>query len=201
VGASNEQSNMTLIDLICETLEAISPASTNPAMQAASVLRYQDVKQFVPDRPGHDRRYATDAEKIRRELGWTPRYTFADGLRATVQWYVDHPLSFWSRQSGPRPRAARPRRDEALGNPMTFTATEIPGVIIIDPDVYRDEGGYFLETFHATKYRSGGLPGPFVQDNHSSSVRNALRGLHMQLRKPQGKLVRAVEGRIWILVR
>jgi dTDP-4-dehydrorhamnose 3,5-epimerase len=80
---------------------------------------------------------------------------------------------------------------------MKFTPTDIPGVIIIDPDVYRDDRGYFLETFHTAKYRQGGLPSPFVQDNHSSSVRNTLRGLHMQLRKPQGKLVRAVEGRIW----
>jgi dTDP-4-dehydrorhamnose 3,5-epimerase len=80
---------------------------------------------------------------------------------------------------------------------MKFTPTDIHGVIIIDPDVYRDERGYFLETFHTAKYRRGGLPGPFVQDNHSASVRNTLRGLHMQLRKPQGKLVRAVEGRIW----
>src|SRR5689334_3896717 len=80
---------------------------------------------------------------------------------------------------------------------MKFIPTDIPGVIVIEPDVYRDERGFFLETFHTEKYRSGGLPGPFVQDNHSCSVRNTLRGLHMQLRKPQGKLVRAVEGRIW----
>lgn len=80
---------------------------------------------------------------------------------------------------------------------MKFTPTDIPGVIVVEPDVYRDDRGYFLETFHTEKYRRGGLAGPFVQDNHSSSVRNTLRGLHMQLRRPQGKLVRAIEGTIW----
>jgi dTDP-4-dehydrorhamnose 3,5-epimerase len=80
---------------------------------------------------------------------------------------------------------------------MKFIPTDIPGVIVVEPDVYRDERGYFLETFHSAKYERGGLPGPFVQDNHSSSVANTLRGLHMQLRNPQGKLVRAVEGLIW----
>jgi dTDP-glucose 4,6-dehydratase len=94
VGASNEQSNLTLIDLICDTLETIHPASTNPAMQAARLSCYRDLKQFVPDRPGHDRRYAIAAEKIRQELAWAPRYTFASGLRATVQWYVDNLRSF-----------------------------------------------------------------------------------------------------------
>jgi dTDP-4-dehydrorhamnose 3,5-epimerase len=80
---------------------------------------------------------------------------------------------------------------------MRFIETKISGVIIIEPDVHRDERGFFLETFHAEKYRQGGLPLPFVQDNQSSSVQNTLRGLHMQLRHPQGKLVRAIEGEIW----
>jgi dTDP-4-dehydrorhamnose 3,5-epimerase len=80
---------------------------------------------------------------------------------------------------------------------VKFSPTDIPGVVIVDPEVYRDERGYFLETFHSAKYASGGLSGPFLQDNHSSSVRNTLRGLHMQLRKPQGKLVRAIEGEVW----
>src|SRR5262249_29606305 len=93
-GASNEQSNLALIDQISETLEVVRPASSNPAMRAAGLTRYHDLKRFVPDRPGHDRRYAIDASKIRRDLGWTPGYTFADGLRATVQWYVEHHLSF-----------------------------------------------------------------------------------------------------------
>jgi dTDP-4-dehydrorhamnose 3,5-epimerase len=80
---------------------------------------------------------------------------------------------------------------------MRFSATAIAGVVIVEPDVHRDPRGFFLETFHAAKYAEAGLPAGFVQDNHSSSVRHTLRGLHMQLRKPQGKLVRVTEGEIW----
>jgi dTDP-4-dehydrorhamnose 3,5-epimerase len=80
---------------------------------------------------------------------------------------------------------------------MRFSETRIQGVIVIEPDVYRDARGFFLETFHARKYAEAGIPEVFVQDNHSSSMQRTLRGLHMQLRKPQGKLVRVVEGEIW----
>jgi dTDP-glucose 4,6-dehydratase len=90
VGAANEQSNLELVDELCEALEAIRPARSNRAMNAANVSSYRDLKQFVTDRPGHDRRYAVDASKIRHDLGWQPRRTFAEGLRSTVQWYVDH---------------------------------------------------------------------------------------------------------------
>ena len=77
---------------------------------------------------------------------------------------------------------------------MKFTPTILPEVILVEPDVHRDQRGFFLETYHAEKYRAGGVPGPFLQDNHSRSLRGTLRGLHAQLRRPQGKLVRAVEG-------
>jgi dTDP-4-dehydrorhamnose 3,5-epimerase len=77
---------------------------------------------------------------------------------------------------------------------MRFTASELPGVVLIEPDVHRDPRGFFLESYHQARYAEGGIPGPFVQDNHSHSVRGTLRGLHAQLRRPQGKLVRAVEG-------
>jgi dTDP-4-dehydrorhamnose 3,5-epimerase len=80
---------------------------------------------------------------------------------------------------------------------MRFSETSIPGVILIEPDVFRDARGYFLETFNAAKYSTAGIPQTFVQDNQSVSAKNTLRGLHMQVRKPQGKLVRAVEGEIW----
>lgn len=80
---------------------------------------------------------------------------------------------------------------------MRFVATEIPGVVLIEPDVHADARGFFLETFHAEKYRAGGVPGPFVQDNHSKSVRGTLRGLHLQRTKLQGKLVRVIEGEIY----
>lgn len=80
---------------------------------------------------------------------------------------------------------------------MRFIPTELAGVIVIEPDVHRDARGYFLETYHAAKYCGGGLTAEFVQDNHSCSAIHTLRGLHMQLRKPQGKLVRVIEGEIW----
>ena len=80
---------------------------------------------------------------------------------------------------------------------MRFTETSIPGVILVEPDVHRDARGFFLETFHARKYSAAGIPESFVQDNHSSSTWRTLRGLHMQLRRPQGKLIRVVESEIW----
>ena len=80
---------------------------------------------------------------------------------------------------------------------MRFEQTGLPGVVIVEPDVHRDGRGFFLETYHAEKYRAGGVPGPFVQDNHSQSVAGTLRGLHLQLGRPQGKLVRVIEGEIF----
>jgi len=80
---------------------------------------------------------------------------------------------------------------------MKFQPTAIPGVLLIEPDVHRDDRGFFLETYHRDKYRQGGLDAEFVQDNHSRSVAGTLRGLHAQLKRPQGKLVRAVRGEIF----
>ena len=80
---------------------------------------------------------------------------------------------------------------------MRFVPTAIPDVILVEPDVYKDDRGFFLETYHERKYAEGGIPGPFVQDNHSRSVQGTLRGLHAQVRHPQGKLVRAVEGEMF----
>ena len=80
---------------------------------------------------------------------------------------------------------------------MKFIETALPGVLIVEPDVHRDARGFFLETFHARKYREGGIDAAFVQDNHSRSVRGTLRGLHGQRKKPQGKLVRVVQGEVF----
>ena len=80
---------------------------------------------------------------------------------------------------------------------MKFLPAGLPGVVIIEPDVHRDQRGFFLETFHAKKYADGRIRGPFVQDNHSHSERGTLRGLHAQLQQPQGKLVRAVAGEMF----
>jgi dTDP-4-dehydrorhamnose 3,5-epimerase len=80
---------------------------------------------------------------------------------------------------------------------MKFFPTDIPGVIVIEAQVFRDERGFFLESFHQRKYREGGIDASFVQDNHSKSVKGTLRGLHAQLRHPQGKLIRVIEGEIY----
>jgi dTDP-4-dehydrorhamnose 3,5-epimerase len=76
-------------------------------------------------------------------------------------------------------------------------ATAIPDVLVIDPDVYHDARGYFVETYRADRYRTHGIAGPFVQDNQSRSVGGTLRGLHLQLRRPQGKLIRVIEGEVF----
>ncbi len=80
---------------------------------------------------------------------------------------------------------------------MRVVSTEIPGVLLIEPDVHRDDRGFFVETYRADEYRVGGVPGPFVQDNYSRSVARTLRGLHLQLRRPQGKLIRVVRGAVF----
>jgi len=80
---------------------------------------------------------------------------------------------------------------------VKFVPAALAGIIIVEPDVYRDSRGYFLETYNAQKYKAGGIDGPFVQDNHSRSITGTLRGLHLQLRRPQGKLIRVIEGEIF----
>jgi dTDP-4-dehydrorhamnose 3,5-epimerase len=79
---------------------------------------------------------------------------------------------------------------------MRLTPLEIPEVLLVEPTVHEDSRGFFLETWHAEKFRVAGLDVEFVQDNHSRSVQHTLRGLHYQLVEPQGKLVRVVTGEI-----
>jgi dTDP-4-dehydrorhamnose 3,5-epimerase len=80
---------------------------------------------------------------------------------------------------------------------MRATGTALPGVLLIQPDVHRDARGFFVETYHADKYRACGVDRAFVQDNHSRSTRATVRGLHLQIRRPQGKLIRVIEGAIY----
>jgi len=80
---------------------------------------------------------------------------------------------------------------------MEFRRLDLDGVILVIPDVHHDERGSFQETHHRDKYTAGGIPETFVQDNQSFSLRHVLRGLHAQLRYPQGKLVRAITGEIF----
>jgi dTDP-4-dehydrorhamnose 3,5-epimerase len=80
---------------------------------------------------------------------------------------------------------------------MKFIPTKIPDVILIEPRVYGDQRGFFVETFRADLYNEAGIPIEFVQDNHSGSRQGTLRGLHYQIRKTQGKLLRVVAGEIF----
>ena len=77
---------------------------------------------------------------------------------------------------------------------MKVLTTELPGVLIIEPQVHGDARGFFQETYHAQRYAQAGMSLPFVQDNHSRSGAGVLRGLHYQLKHPQGKLVRVTQG-------
>jgi dTDP-glucose 4,6-dehydratase len=79
VGGSNERTNLDIVDRICDAVDELRPGSDT-----------RRLKTFVADRPGHDRRYAIDATKITRELGWRPARSFEEGLRATVRWYLEH---------------------------------------------------------------------------------------------------------------
>lgn len=79
---------------------------------------------------------------------------------------------------------------------MKVISSELPEVLFIEPKVYPDERGFFLESYHAQRYARHGLPEQFVQDNSSRSRRGVLRGLHYQLHKPQGKLVQVVRGEV-----
>ena len=80
---------------------------------------------------------------------------------------------------------------------MRVVPSTLPGVLVIEPDVREDGRGFFIETYQAERYREHGIVGTFVQDNHSQSIGGTLRGLHLQLRRPQGKLIRVIEGEIF----
>lgn len=80
---------------------------------------------------------------------------------------------------------------------MRFVPAPLEGVVVIEPEVHRDPRGFFLESYHARKFREGGIEAVFVQDNHSRSIRGTLRGLHAQRKHPQGKLVRAIQGEVF----
>jgi dTDP-4-dehydrorhamnose 3,5-epimerase len=80
---------------------------------------------------------------------------------------------------------------------MKFTQTALPDVILIEPDVYGDQRGYFMEVYQSRCFNEAGIQTEFVQDNHSGSGQNILRGMHYQIRQPQGKLVRVVVGQVF----
>jgi dTDP-glucose 4,6-dehydratase len=90
IGGGNERTNLEIVDALCGLLEELHPARENDALRGRGITAYGALKRFVGDRPGHDRRYAIDATKVRAELGWRPAYDFESGLRRTVAWYLEH---------------------------------------------------------------------------------------------------------------
>lgn len=92
IGGHNEKRNLEVVESICNLLDELVPLK----IDSEHARSYKELITFVKDRPGHDRRYAIDASKIERELGWTPQETFATGLRKTVQWYLDNE-QWWQR--------------------------------------------------------------------------------------------------------
>ncbi|NVK39661.1 MAG: dTDP-glucose 4,6-dehydratase [Oceanospirillaceae bacterium] len=90
IGGHNEKRNLEVVETLCDLLEELAPE------KPGNLARYSDLITFVRDRPGHDRRYAIDASKVERELGWVPEETFESGIRKTVQWYLDN-RDWWQR--------------------------------------------------------------------------------------------------------
>ncbi len=90
IGGNNERTNLQIVDTVCDELDERAPVEKNPALAGRELGSYRELKTFVADRPGHDRRYAIDASKIRSELGWEPRHNLESGLAATVEWYLEN---------------------------------------------------------------------------------------------------------------
>jgi dTDP-glucose 4,6-dehydratase len=90
IGGECEKQNIDVVKRICEVLEDLYPIKNNPYLrkQAPNIKRYSDLITFVADRPGHDRRYAINCDKIKKKLGWQQKYTFEEGLRHTISWYL-----------------------------------------------------------------------------------------------------------------
>ena len=90
IGGSNEKKNIEVVNLICDLLESL--ASKNQFSLASGGEGFKSLIKYVDDRPGHDLRYAIDASKIQKELGWTPKETFETGIKKTVEWYLDNKM-------------------------------------------------------------------------------------------------------------
>lgn len=89
VGGECEKQNVEIVHAVCDLLEELAPSADNPSLRTAGRnQRYRDLVTFVTDRPGHDRRYAINCDKIKRELGWRQTHDFQNGLRATLAWYL-----------------------------------------------------------------------------------------------------------------
>jgi len=90
IGGRNEKNNLQVLDSLLNAIEKIKPAGQNTQLKSKGYTSYEQLKKFVKDRPGHDRRYAIDPSKIEVELGWKPHRTFIEGLSQTIEWYLSH---------------------------------------------------------------------------------------------------------------
>ncbi|HUV14669.1 MAG TPA: dTDP-glucose 4,6-dehydratase, partial [Acidobacteriota bacterium] len=90
LGGRCERRNLEIVDLICSIVEEYLPAARNPSMADRGMKEYSQLKVYVEDRPGHDRRYAIDSTKVETELQWRPSLTLEEGMRKTIGWYLDH---------------------------------------------------------------------------------------------------------------
>ncbi len=174
IGGGSERTNLEIVDAICDLLEAELPAAGNPALAGRGIAAYRELKTFVADRPGHDRRYAIDDAKIRRELGWAPRQSFEDGAarhRALVprpprlvRGGADRPLRAASGSAWGRKGKARFRRDEISSNGDPRGRARRAGRLPRRPRLLSRD-------LPDTEVRhGGGIPETFVQDNHSFSA-------------------------------
>jgi dTDP-glucose 4,6-dehydratase len=118
IGGECEKQNIEVIREVCSILESLAPAAQNESLRGrGGKRRYEDLITSVTDRPGHDRRYAINCDKIKHDLGWMPRHDFQEGLRATVRWYLENASWVESVRSGEyrtwidRNYAARPRNE------------------------------------------------------------------------------------------
>jgi dTDP-glucose 4,6-dehydratase len=96
IGGHNEKKNIEVVETLCAILDELKPISENPAFVSSSLINYNELITFVKDRPGHDVRYAIDASKIEKTLGWVPEESFDTGIRKTVEWYLNNE-NWWKR--------------------------------------------------------------------------------------------------------
>ena len=98
IGGSNEKKNIEVVNLICDLLESLDP--NNQFSLASGGEGFKSLIKYVDDRPGHDLRYAIDASKIQKELGWTPKETFETGIKKTVEWYLNNKIWYSNIKDG-----------------------------------------------------------------------------------------------------
>ena len=140
VGGHNEKKNIDIVKIICKELGKPESLITH-----------------VGDRKGHDMRYAIDSTKIHNELGWLPETKFEDGIKKTIQWYLDN-REWWET--------------------VQKNVGGIEDLCIIESTVHGDNRGYFMETCNERNMKEAGIDMRFVQDNQSMSTKGVLRGLH-----------------------